>query len=204
MSNYEASEVLAAFVSVARPILLAFLRSNSCIESTRVTIEVLEEFGIQASAQPVKWAVSRKDIKMAYGSGCSEEELSTAAKTTKLNVRRGWDGHCVAVTELIHGHHVFIDAAFDQCFETLQMKPKTDGEDGSLILMFELPEGADPSTMAMEAEARIEGYQVQIQYIATEDWSFYYTEAWRDGIIGMLKRRIVKRINRQLAQKEGA
>jgi len=107
--------VVQRFVQVARPIMLRFMRVNSCISAARVTTLVMEQWGISSEVVAVRLVVQCANKQFAYTSGYTDEELRKMAPhaasitQTYRDTVKGWTGHLVVVAA---GH--LIDCTLDQ------------------------------------------------------------------------------------------
>ena len=103
------NEIIQRFAYVARPVILSYFPSNSCIASTRIAIEVLARFGVEADALAVGMIVEVKALSLAYVSGFAVRHLATILRLDSAP----WDGHLVAIATVGESRYL-VDASFDQ------------------------------------------------------------------------------------------
>lgn len=117
--------IISAFAAVARPIIRSVYDSDSCIVSTRIAIDVFQEFNLLArplvarmhafnSAMACCLAEAREDNDAATYERWHHERGARAVHVGYADghpVPRGyWAGHLVAVVE----RQVLVDASADQ------------------------------------------------------------------------------------------
>lgn len=126
LTLHEAS-VLDALVEVARPIILEEFNLDSCIATTRIGIDVLDYFGIKATALPISAVVFNKEALDLLTSGTSMEDLKAIMAAIPIDEPGGpwsigvgaggplkhndWAGHLIAT---IPEASTIIDLSIDQ------------------------------------------------------------------------------------------
>ena len=169
-------EVIDAYVRLARPIMVKAIGRQSCIASTRITIEVMDRFGIPAEPAPCKLIAQCEALMLAYVSGFNGEEKRAMSRKAKSFVTRrvnprdpGWCGHVVAVVE----GKLWLDASIDQIHS-----PELGFEIPHEVLLIPLdPKVPIPDT-AIEAVVDVGEHRVKLNYIPSGDYSFVDTPAW--------------------------
>jgi hypothetical protein len=184
--------IMAAYAAAARPVLRRFLPVNSCVAATRVTIECLRHFGIEAIPRAAKWVVEFPDSKLAYTTGLTPEERSSARETIPYawaDTEAPWNGHLIAMTG-----EFLIDPSFEQAIVALNRKP----EDRVAIF----PVTGDPrdSCKLIEFGAVTDaGERVTITYITTEDDTWNGSEAWTDPDLRLVEAMIIESMKTALS-----
>jgi hypothetical protein len=169
--------IVAAFASVARPVMLAYLGGDrrTCIASTRMAIETMRALGLEAEAVPVQFVVRCKALNFAYISGFSHKARQRMARQTGkpiLTRGDGWNGHLIAA---VAGRWL-IDSSIDQIHSPdhgLVVEP--------CALVMPIPEGKVPSLKRLHVEARGEtdnGQRLEISYRSIENHTYRDAEAW--------------------------
>ena len=190
-------EVIYAFVRLARPIMVRAIGRQSCIASTRITIEVMARFGIVAEPAPCKLIAQCDALKLVYLSGFSgkeKREMSRKAKsftTRRHNPHdRGWCGHVVAVIE----NRIWLDASLDQIHS-----PEHGFEIPHEMLVVLLDPKIPVPDTALEAVVDVGEHRVKIHYRPSGDFSFCDTPAWEfDAGMELIVDCIVKAIMEDL------
>lgn len=175
-----------AFCSSAREIMLTFTGHNSCIASTRITIETLRRFGINCTPMPVKFALEVEAHNVAYSSGLTQEELATANKSVETPWETGWRGHLVASYK-----DALIDPSLDQADIALKgilgLRPEV------YLFLF------SPDHAGLELEfSTPKQKHCKLTYIQTGDNSYQESEAWNDEALPLLSDLIFRVVDRKL------
>jgi hypothetical protein len=115
LSKEDPPAVIAAFGSIARPIMRKFMNTTSCISAARTTIETMRIYGLRAVELPVCFVFQVLVRKYARIIGIRGEELAeikakSASWEHVSSKRAGWDGHLIVLVE----NRWLIDAAIDQ------------------------------------------------------------------------------------------
>lgn len=119
--------ILDALIMVARPIIREHFRPDSCIASTRVTIDVLRYFGILAEPLPVNALVFNPEAAAMIVNGSTDADVAEKLATQSdadtggvwsVGVGMGspagegkWAGHLVAA---IPEQQIVVDLSLDQ------------------------------------------------------------------------------------------
>jgi len=105
-----AVEVVTALVRIARPVLLEQFSRDSCIAATRIGIDVLEYFGVQAIPVPVGLMIFNGEATKLISQGLPTPEIRrlmlersadepggpwSVLVGADLNRPQGWAGHLV-------------------------------------------------------------------------------------------------------------
>jgi hypothetical protein len=121
------ARVLRGLVELARPMILELVYENSCILSTRIAIDVLDHFGIDAEPLVVRATVSNAvfaRLCVEHGElpdgplmdrweqehGAWVLGLGVPAPPGTVPLPRGWPGHLVAVVQ----RRLLLDLSLDQ------------------------------------------------------------------------------------------
>jgi hypothetical protein len=174
--NKREKTVLYAYCQVARKIMRPFLGPNSCVAATRLTIDCLKRYGIVARPQPFKMALEIKDVKRAYTSGLTQEELESAAGLIHCPWGQGFKGHVCAIWE-----DVLIDPSLDQANDALGVEfvPHR-------VMLWPIA-GALPDGFKLEMSVTSDdGMPAKLTYVTSEDYSFLESEAWNDAALPIL------------------
>ena len=193
--------LIHAFAMVARPVILEYFPPRSCITSTRIAIECLKAFGIEARPVPCEFYLHIPSLKLLYMSGVSAEDKArhraTANELIELKTvdgSEGWPGHLVAVADLF-----WIDASFDQAFFAFREAGKLDvGAEPSQINVLELPNTPGPEFDLSERGETEDGHEVKIRYLSTGNDSFLKCQAWDTDDLQIPIFRIIRRMKRYL------
>jgi hypothetical protein len=182
-------EAIQRFLSVGRAEMLRWFTRNSCIHSTRATLEVFRILGFRARALPVMWSVENRATQKCYVSGLNPENKALAQASARkwLDLHEpggGWEGHLVAIVE----DEWWIDASFDQA------GPSIEANIPEAAWVFKFGKAHGP---AEEIQTKFElilddGTQLKVQYLPRPDHLGYLkTEAWEDPTNQVVARRIV-------------
>lgn len=172
------SEIIELYAGVARPIMLKYMPPNSCVSATRITIETLKLFSVDAVPAPTKFCVANLDSGKAYTSGLSEEEIEQAANVTASPWRGEWRGHLVAVAD----RRWLIDPTFDQALLALGLPAN-----GCTTNVVRVPKNIDPNRIhAVLKGAANNGTPIEVEYISTGNHSYQDSEAWNDAGVPVL------------------
>ncbi len=168
-NNTEEAAIVRAYTGNARLVMREFMTINSCIGSARVTLDFLERYGISARVQPVKFVVEWKDKNVAYTSGLTESERSSALGQRQAYAD-GWNGHLIVIA----GNRWIIDPSFDQAVAALGILPPAE------MLCLESDRIGDARIEAEAVAVMDSGEELKIRYIPLDDDSYCATEAWND------------------------
>jgi len=169
--------ILAAFSTVARPLILKFFPPNSCIASTRIALECLRRFGFTGEGLSVEFVCEFAERGTAYVGGLRPESEREARRTAKSFTRlkdpsgEGADMHVVAVVSAPGGRWL-IDASFDQVGAGRWPVPPEP-------LIVPIPANLD--RLEIHLDARIEladGVRAKVQYRSRPERDFEGTPAW--------------------------
>lgn len=113
------NEWLSRVTAVVRSEVLLHWKPDSCIASTRVLVDTLAYFGIDATPTPTRAAVFNR---LAWGlaqqnkrpSAWPPEAWSVGVEGEGPAVDGGWNGHLVAVVRKLLPYRVLIDPSGDQ------------------------------------------------------------------------------------------
>ncbi len=160
------ADIIARYAEVARPVILEFFPPNSCIASTRITIEVLSRFGIKAQPVPVCFVAECRERQLAYVSGI---DLKGRAHQIQHATVDAWRGHLVAVA-----HRHLIDASFDQC-----SMPDHGVPIPPFVFVVPLPDSIRPREIHAVLELVTDtGEKLKVQYFPLRDETFSEAPAW--------------------------
>ncbi len=177
--------VVSAFTARARPVMLQWMTINSCIGSARVTLDFLERYGIPARVQAVKFVVEWKDGNLAYTSGLTEAERSTALAQRQA-YPDGWNGHLIVIAD----NRWIIDPSFDQSVTAMGIRPPAE------MLCLESDQIKDGRIEAEAVAVMDSGEELKIRYIPLDDETYRDTEAWTDPGLPFLVSEIARSIIR--------
>lgn len=164
--------VLAAYGRVARHVILRYLERQSCIASTRITVEVMRHFQLAAKALPMRLVVECPKLKYAYVSGLTAAQKAHAKKQSVAWSTRGggYDGHVVALV----ANSWIVDASIDQVESAehgFTVPPS--------VLLVPVPIGINRRRMHIEIQGVTDnGHELKIRYMSSRDKTFYATPAW--------------------------
>ncbi len=170
--------IVNAYQQVARPIILRYLgERQTCVASTRITIETMRCLGLEAEPVAVQLVVQCPLLKYAYISGFSDKERKRMARRNKKPIQNrgtgGYNGHVIAA---VAGRWL-IDSSIDQVESPahgLLVAPT--------VLVMPLPEDQEIALDAMRLEMSgftDEGHRLEISYASHWDYSFVNSEAWK-------------------------
>jgi hypothetical protein len=191
--------LIHAFAMVARPVILEYFPPRSCIASTRIAIECLKAFGIEARPVPCEFYLHIPSLKLLYTSGGSAEvrEANKLVVLPTADGGTGWPGHLVAVADLF-----WIDTAFDQGFASLIGEGCLPAGEPSEINVIELPNPLGPEFDIAAAGEMEDGTEVKIRYLSMLDDSlrdsFRNCRAWETDHLQQAIGRIVRLMQRYL------
>lgn len=172
---------------------LSLLERHSCIACTRIAVECLKRFDIPARPQSVKFVVTIPSLDLAYASGLSDKEMSTAKTFTKAGNGQ-WRGHVVAIVE----ERFLIDGSADDAFLSLEAAGKISDyqRHGALVL----PLGQKVTgNFDLKIEGSLDnGDLVYLRYVSTEDHSFLTAPAWETDHIEWAIEGICRKMESQL------
>lgn len=131
MSERDA-EVVAALIKVARPVILSMFDARSCIASTRIGIDALDYFGVQAVPVPLSIVVFNTEALEMLHAGKDLPEIQAEALKydatdqggpwtmgvgAEIENSNGWAGHLVVGLPQMR---LLLDLAFDQVSRPLK------------------------------------------------------------------------------------
>jgi len=105
--------VVEAYARIARPVMLKYMHTNSCIAAARTTIETMRICGLRAEEIPVCFAFhvpSRKYARLAGFPAEEQAEMRANAASWEDLPGSGWNGHLIVLVE----DRWLLDAAIDQ------------------------------------------------------------------------------------------
>lgn len=167
--------IIAAFAAVARPVMLRYLGGDrqTCIASTRMTIETMRGLGLAAEAVPVQFVVQCKALSYAYISGFSDKQRRRMARKSGKPIQTrgaGWNGHLIAAVE----GRWLIDSSIDQIQSPdhgLVVEP--------CALVMPIPEGIALTRLSVEVRGATDnGQDLEIKYRSIENHSYRDAPAW--------------------------
>jgi hypothetical protein len=169
--------IINAYQKVARPIMLRYIGDRqTCVASTRITIETMQCLGLDAEPVAVQLVAECPALKYAYISGFSAQERKQMARRNKRPIQNrgtgGYNGHVIAA---VAGRWL-VDASIDQ-IQSVEHGLCL----GPTVLVMPLPEDETISLKAMRLEMTgisDEGQRLKIQYCSHWDYSFVNSEAW--------------------------
>jgi hypothetical protein len=195
-------DVVEAFTSVARPLMLEYLDGPSqCIACVRITEQVLGRFGIAVRPVPVSMVVQCSEKRVAFVAGFDKRvRKAMRAKATAWAKRAartgsGWEGHLICIA----GDRWLIDPTLDQASAPHLgfVIPPDD------MLCFDVREQLQSVSIEhMATDLRIvtaNGLDLHIQYFPLADRSFYETPAWELDHIGPAIRAITREMEKRPA-----
>lgn len=114
-------EILKVYSQIARPIILEYFRKDSCIASTRITVEVFSRLGFKATPLPCYVQIYNSKFREIFE---REKHWPTKEEMKKWITEGGWGisiglgdhkgggyvGHLVAIVE----NKYLIDSSIDQ------------------------------------------------------------------------------------------
>jgi len=159
----EISRIIEAYAAVARPIILNFFVPNSCIASSRITVEVLSRFGVSAEAIATKFVVLLPEKKLAYVSGLDPQERADANDSMNVHVI------------VLAGDRWFLDASFDQVRGPLKitLEPKV------FVIPLDGQTIEDKYSVDMDLKCALDdGTPIEIRYVTHCGDAFKRTPAW--------------------------
>lgn len=174
--------------------MLRYLTPNSCVQATRITCDVLQEFGIEVQPYPVQWMVNVPSLHYAYISGFRGQEKEDLRKRSAKWIDRadtlgaGWEGHLVGIAE----GRWLIDASIDQCASRehgFEIPPE--------VLVIDMdclePRWTPTSSVIGNFTTGI-GIEVEMTYQPMEEGAgeYLHLDAWHDDMLAMIVWRIVK------------
>ena len=116
--------VIQHLVALARPIILTQYDPDSCIGSTRIGIDVLAHFGIEAHPEPTRAFVANKHLlrrlqreggKFTPPFRGNEWSVGVGWPPTTPPKKPGYNGHLVIIVPY-NGREVLIDLTLDQAY----------------------------------------------------------------------------------------
>jgi hypothetical protein len=172
-------ELLEIYERVARPHLDKIFKPTTCTEQTRVLIEVLARFGVEAQPLGVKLCVTYEAGGFQFLSGLDPEERERARTTCRGYVERpNSEGnivhgrHVVAVVE----RHVLVDSTLHQASAPeygLTLKPML------IVLPFEKRIGGEGLTPCLDARFELDnGEKLDVRWIGTPDRGWVDDDGW--------------------------
>lgn len=186
------NRIISTYASIARPIMLNWMVPSSCIAATRLTIEVLQYFGLTVIPYATRFVVQAEAIQFAYISGIrGEEQEQMRAKSrnwTDIPVQVGWEGHVVCIAE----GDCLIDSSFDQIStpdKGLVIPPT--------ILALDLGRAIELKSHEVELGlVNDEGLKLKVIYQPLDDDSYQDSEAWNDAGLPLLALEIIKKMRK--------
>ena len=177
--------IIAAFAATARPVMLKYLGGDrqTCIASTRLTIETMRCLGLDAAEVPVQLLVQCKAMNFAYISGFSAKARARmqrkAGKPITTKGAGGFNGHLLAA---VAGRWI-IDSSLDQIHT-----PELGIVVSPCTVVMPIPEDAPPlklNRLSITAKGLTDGGQeIDIKYRAIENYTFRTSAAW-EFCVGM-------------------
>jgi hypothetical protein len=173
----KAEAIINAYQKVARPILLRYLgERQTCVASTRITIETMRCLGLEAEPVAVQLVVQCPLLKYAYISGFSDKQRKHMARRNKKPIQTrgagGYNGHVIAA---VAGQWL-IDSSIDQI-----ESPEHGLLVAPTVLVMPLPEDREIVLEAMRLDMSgftDEGHRLEISYASHWDYSFVNSDAW--------------------------
>lgn len=178
MIDHKPPALLTQYCTIARPIMRAWgLSSNSCIGATRITCYCLEVLGFKAVPLATKFAIDSPQLKLAYTSGLSDEELAQADAALSA-FGKGWRGHLVTYVD----DRWLLDSTFDQADDAFEaggkgrvfgLKPE--------CMLFPLPDALPAQGfLATYNGISDDGVELRVRYATTKDETWRTSDAWND------------------------
>jgi len=173
----EISRIIEAYAAVARPIILNFFVPNSCIASSRITVEVLSRFGVSAEAIATKFVVLLPEKKLAYVSGLDPQERADAKKKSQtwIDLLPDGDDSMNVHVIVLAGDRWFLDASFDQVRGPLKitLEPKV------FVIPLDGQTIEDKYSVDMDLKCALDdGTPIEIRYVTHCGDAFKRTPAW--------------------------
>ena len=181
---------IEAFAKIARPIMLKYMRTNSCIAAARTTIEVMKIYGLRAVEIPVCFAfqVPARDYARLAGFAAEERKDMRARSKTWQDLTSpdgaGWNGHLVVLVE----DRWLIDAAIDQA-DAPQFGVSVPAE----VFVVDMRGQAWNPNERFEINLGLildNGDHADLIYRRIKDRSYLETEAWQDEGLPLLAQAI--------------
>jgi hypothetical protein len=184
--------IVNALLKVGREEILKRYRPDSCIASTKIAIDVLSYFAIEAKPMVVRMLAYNA---LAWEAVSRQEQPDWDAGAWSLGLGfpgdppdpTKWDGHLVAVSkEIVEGQVCILDLSMDQAsrpHKQMTMEPSVfripEGVDeawvqGEIPVMFESPEGCLVSYMAFPDDK---------SYSLSTNWADIKTRKETTGVI---------------------
>lgn len=186
-------EIIAHYAAIARPLILEFFPPNCCVAASRVTIECLRSFGVDAVAVAMKLVVECRPREVAYLVGLSRAERRKAKKQAAAWTDRAqpdaWNGHLVVVARG-ERRQFMIDPSFDQA-----SMPGHGVTIPPCILV--VPVGAEIPPDSIGAELELvtdDGEELRVRYIPSGDSGFTHLPAWGTDHVAPLVQMICERM----------
>lgn len=192
--RYSDEAVVRAYAKVARPQILRFFPRNSCVASTRTTIECLARFGLQGTGLACEFVVQGQKLAYVSGLRAGNEQAARAASGSFTYLRSAdpFDLHVVAIIEQPQGLRWLIDASFDQARAV--GLPVADEP-----FIVPLPRDVDPCYLAVDATVQITAdVQATVHYRGRPERDFEATPAWETDHLQPVIRMICRRMERLL------
>jgi len=188
--------VIAVFAATARPVILRYFPRNSCIASSRITIECLKIFGVPSHAVPVTLKVEVRAHKIMFVCGIDEETQARARQSAASYIalqRTGWNGHLIVKA----GRHV-IDPSFDQVLDVFASQG-IQIETRPAVFVIPVGDARLVKSFAIDFVALTDdGAKIDGQYFGIEDYSFQQTPAWETDHLEPAIREITSGMKREL------
>ena len=169
--------LMARFGRLARPVMLKVLNRNSCIASSKITVDCLTQFGLTVTAHAVKFLVTAPSLKLVYAAGTTERgRRLTADKTLNCQMVAGLVGRDMLLLLSVAQRTSYLDASFDQA-----SLPDRGMTIPPCMLILPIPPDAPDTDLEITAVLILDdGLEIKVQYFPTNDDSFMSTDAWND------------------------
>jgi hypothetical protein len=184
--KHNPGRIVAAFIRAAPTVLDPIMTVNSCIGSTRITVDCLAQWGVSARPQAVKWAVQFPARQLAYVAGLTAEERATAKQSIHHDWggHGHWEGHLVAIA----GDYL-IDPSFHQAFIALGLAPEC------RIFAARLGEPVNGSSWSAEMKAVLDsGEKLKLHYVCADNPTWESSNAWLDEQVPFIARAISEKM----------
>lgn len=199
-SDYTAltpEQALKLYARVARPVLDKCFKPSTCIEQSRVLIEVLARFNIEAEALGTKLLVACKEKQYQFLSGLDDEELQRAKlKASSYEVRADsfsseWGRHVVVIVDKM----ILVDSTLAQA-SSQEHGFHLNADLYTVQFPHVLPEDEVPD-LEIECSGD-DGTKFSVRWVGTDDSDWEQTEAWEPSHLWPLIDLIEMKMRRRL------
>lgn len=200
LTRKQKEHVLEHFALTAQPIISRAFGLGCCIQASRVTLTVLEAFGISAQAVPVKLMVGlpHRDLAMHYGYSPEELTLAGVSLHPQRFDERGWMGHLVVIPDdPMQDQRWIVDPSFEQAIQGLKAAGAEIGWEPMIQLV---PLGAKLERMMPQRHSFTLpcGTPIVTIYTITRDTSYRKERSWGDPANSLVAATIIQDVGESL------